>query len=54
MDELAEARDEMEPAFDSVAHGIDPKLASVVEQLTTVEDGERANVLGPPPARPEH
>jgi hypothetical protein len=54
MDELAEARSEMEPAFDGVAHGIEPELAGLVEQRTSVEDGQRAYVLRRAPAGPRH
>jgi hypothetical protein len=54
MDELAEARDEVEPAFDGIAHGVDSERADLVVQRTTVEDGEHAEVLRPPPAGHEH
>jgi hypothetical protein len=44
---LAEARDQLQSRLKVPADGLDPDASVVVEQPTAVQDGDRADVLGP-------
>jgi hypothetical protein len=52
---LAESREEVQPVPDLVPDAFDPKPPLPIQQARPLEDGQRADVLGPPEfLRPHH